>query len=178
MSHFCVYVFVKPNSSDRLEQAVEGLLAPYCECDERFFEFVRVPDDEIKTNMEFSDYDNEEEMAEDYGFVHDKDGHICRMLNPNAKYDYYGIGMGFCHEIIEAADGTRYTSCRVNRLPKNPEYPFAMVTSDGVWDECGQMGWFAMSDATDESKEAFRKRFVEYVQTHQDETVVAVNCHI
>ena len=175
MSHFCVYVFTDTDMHDKTE--VDELLAPYNEQDESFFEFVPLSEDEIKVNMEFGSYASEEEMIDDYNLCRDKNGHICTWENQNAKWDWYQIG-GRWKNGIKKADGTFTNQCRVCEMENNPLRPFAMVTSDGVWDECGQMGWFAISDATDDSKEAFNKRFQQYVKEHPQEIVTVVDCHI
>lgn len=57
--------------------------------------------------------------------------------------------------------------------------PWAFVL-DKHWTERGQMGWWAMSDATEESEDAFVKLF-EKVMTdpeYQDYYIGFVNCHI
>ena len=57
--------------------------------------------------------------------------------------------------------------------------PWAFVL-DKHWAERGQMGWWAMNDATDESEDAFVKLF-EKVMTdpkYQDYYIGFVNCHI
>ena len=57
--------------------------------------------------------------------------------------------------------------------------PWAFVL-DKHWTERGEMGWWAISDATDESEDAFVKLF-EKVMTdpkYQDYYIGFVNCHI
>lgn len=51
---------------------------------------------------------------------------------------------------------------------------------EGHWAERGEMGWFAMSDATDESEEAFKKKFVEIMTDpkYQDYYIGFINAHI
>lgn len=57
---------------------------------------------------------------------------------------------------------------------------YAVLTSDGVWHEPGQMGWFACSDETPESRDDwdrnYIKRFVE--EQPDDYTATIVDCHI
>lgn len=57
--------------------------------------------------------------------------------------------------------------------------PWAFVL-EKHWAERGEMGWWAMNDATDESEDAFRKLF-EKIMTdpkYQDYYIGFVNCHI
>lgn len=56
--------------------------------------------------------------------------------------------------------------------------PWAFVTADGEWVENGTMGWWAMNDATQNSRDAFMEAFKKYVAEHPDMTVTAVDCHI
>ena len=48
------------------------------------------------------------------------------------------------------------------------------------WYEQGEMGWFAMSDATQDSRTSFVDKFQEYITSpeHQDEYMIIVDCHI
>lgn len=56
--------------------------------------------------------------------------------------------------------------------------PWAFVTADGDWIEKGRMGWWAMNDATKDSRAAFADAFKKYVAEHPDLYVIAVDCHI
>lgn len=57
--------------------------------------------------------------------------------------------------------------------------PWAFVL-DKHWCERGKMGWFALSNATAESEEAFVKKFEEIMtdEKYQDYYIGFVNCHI
>lgn len=57
--------------------------------------------------------------------------------------------------------------------------PWAFVL-DGHWCERGNMGWFAMSDATDESEADFVKKFEEIMtdEKYKDYYIGFVDCHI
>lgn len=57
--------------------------------------------------------------------------------------------------------------------------PWAFVL-DKKWAERGEMGWWAMSDATDESEDAFKKLFEKIItdEKYQDYYIGFVNCHI
>ena len=56
--------------------------------------------------------------------------------------------------------------------------PWACVTADGEWKEDGQMGWWALSDATQESRNSFRDWFMQYIKNNLALMVTMVDCHI
>lgn len=74
--HFTCAVFTNTNNMTELE----SLMAPYCEGDEAFFEFVPCPGDNPDTD----------EATEEWGMVKEGDewGY---MENPNAQWDYYAV---------------------------------------------------------------------------------------
>ena len=61
---------------------------------------------------------------------------------------------------------------------RSEHIPWACLTSDGEWMEKGQMGWFATSDATQESRDNFRQWFMDYIEDHPDLVITMVDCHI
>ena len=57
--------------------------------------------------------------------------------------------------------------------------PWAFITPDGVWHEKGEMGWFAFSDATKDSRKSFLDEWKVAITTAKpDDWVVLVDCHI
>jgi hypothetical protein len=56
---------------------------------------------------------------------------------------------------------------------------FALVTTDGRWMEQGRMGWWAMTDATDESRTSYQEAANAYIESLPDDAwLVIVDCHI
>ena len=57
---------------------------------------------------------------------------------------------------------------------------FAFITPDGEWVGPGRMGWFGMSDATDESRQEYNDKWNQALSTidHDKTYVVIVDCHI
>ena len=56
---------------------------------------------------------------------------------------------------------------------------WSLLTLDGRWREKGHMGWFGMSDATDESTVAYKTWANEYLESLEDDVIlVAVDVHI
>jgi hypothetical protein len=56
---------------------------------------------------------------------------------------------------------------------------WALLTLDGEWRERGDMGWWGMSDATDDSTAKFRRWANEYLDGLDDDVIlVAVDVHI
>ena len=56
--------------------------------------------------------------------------------------------------------------------------PFAFVTPDGKWHAPGRVGFFACSDETAESWNAYEKEWFDYVQSDDNPYVSIVDCHI
>lgn len=56
---------------------------------------------------------------------------------------------------------------------------WSLLTLDGQWREKGRMGWFGMSDATNETTAAFKTWANEYLESLDDDVIlVAVDVHI
>ena len=56
---------------------------------------------------------------------------------------------------------------------------WALVTPDGEWREKGQMGWFAVSDATHDSRVAFARTLQEALESADPNLYITiVDCHI
>lgn len=57
--------------------------------------------------------------------------------------------------------------------------PWAFVTASGEWCEKGKMGWWAVNDATKDSRVAFREAFHKALQdAAPTDYIVLVDCHI
>ena len=56
--------------------------------------------------------------------------------------------------------------------------PYAFVTPDGEWHEQGQMGWFGISTASQESIAQNADDWQEAIQDYQGLYLVYVDCHI
>lgn len=56
---------------------------------------------------------------------------------------------------------------------------FATVTLDGKWMAPGKMGWWAMTDATDDTREAYLKVANSYIESlPEDAWLFSLDCHI
>lgn len=68
---------------------------------------------------------------------------------------------------------------KIEEIEEEPFYTWALVDESG-WYEQGQMGWWAMNDATKESSENFANQFKKYIESpeNQDKYMVIVDCHI
>lgn len=95
MSHYSVYVFQNPNNG----LSVEDLLAPYCEQDEVYFEFVPAEEpmdrlvktyNEVREKYQYMTFD--EYMENYHGYIQNADGEWGYMHNPNARWDWWQEG--------------------------------------------------------------------------------------
>ena len=59
-----------------------------------------------------------------------------------------------------------------------PTVPYAFITPDGVWHAPGRMGWFALSDETAETMDAYYQEWEEWINHGEDCYVSLVDCHI
>lgn len=59
-------------------------------------------------------------------------------------------------------------------------HTYAVVDADGNWYEPGQMGWFGMSDASDDASEEWEMNFYEkFIENlPEDAEITIVDCHI
>ena len=59
-------------------------------------------------------------------------------------------------------------------------HTFAVVTSDGIWCEKGECGWFGLSSATPEEAENWENNFIKNFIDGEDAetTITIVDCHI
>lgn len=56
---------------------------------------------------------------------------------------------------------------------------YALLTLEGEWVQPGEMGWFGISNDTDESRGEYNKKANEYIESLPGDTVlVCVDCHI
>lgn len=56
---------------------------------------------------------------------------------------------------------------------------FALVTPDGEWHECGEMGWFGCSSDTSEEARAWDEQYMSFIENADPEYYfVMVDCHI
>lgn len=68
---------------------------------------------------------------------------------------------------------------KMEELSKEPFCTWALVDDTG-WYEQGQMGWWAMNDATNETTKKFEEFFKDYIskEENQDKYLIIVDCHI
>ena len=184
MSHYNVAVFsYDPNAFDRL-------LAPYSEEDPMFMCFSPLTEKERKW---YEDYYKEhkrdipgsfEEFLTSEGFIVDTlSGKVGRKVNPDAKWDWYTLGGGSWQfelkddHVFDDDDNVRKNDF-VYVVDGNWEYPYAFITPDGKWHAPGTVGWFATSDDTPESREAYLREWIAWIESDENPYVNFVDCHI
>lgn len=68
---------------------------------------------------------------------------------------------------------------KMEEITKKPFYTWALV-DECNWYEQGKMGWWAISDATEKSKDDFVNQFKKYIELpeNQEKYMIIVDCHI
>jgi hypothetical protein len=189
MSHFVTLVVTdeRPTSDD-----LEPVLLPWheYECTGRH-EYVEWVDDtdEIKAEYEASEkfkaeYKDLATFAKEWhGYEMRDDGRIGRLTNPNSKWDWWQIGGRWSGDLMLKEEAVAKYGGRtgVNQAQwkdvKIDEPPFAIV-KDGVWNERGTMGWWALvtDRKSDQEWKAETKRVFDSIRP--DQWVTLVDCHI
>lgn len=201
MSHFAVVVFAKD------EHEAVRLMAPYQEnnmddCPRQYCEFHEDEDCDFdpetgkrgyweNPNAKWDYYRSRKYLNTEHGYVDEckvsellvdgTDDEIKRakadwnaILNGTDK-ERFDRGLYFKREyyIEEFQDEAGYIKEHTGFLP------WAFVTQDGVWHQKGNMGWWAMNDATRESREQYYKNLRETLASLPPDTMVyALDCHI
>lgn len=107
---------------------------------------------------------------------YDENGNELSTYNPNSKWDWWVVG-GRWSGYFNGEDSI--TIGEYKKILADDNIPWAVVGSDGVWQEQGQMWWFAMNDATEESTECFKGSFRDLIDSTPDDWyITAVDCHI
>lgn len=139
----------------------------------------------------------------------DEEGNWLTTYNPQSKYDYFGEidemtmdewlasgsnmtenelreewrdlsknGDGFWKaEYYTESYGDEDTYVKMHKLPA----VWAVITPDGLWHEPGKVGWFAMDDATPETRKDWADHFYErFVEPYKDKNakIIILDCHI
>lgn len=111
--------------------------------------------------------------------VYDKDGNLLSKYNRNSKWDWWTIGGRWSGEfdgkdIMTVKELKDYVSEDVDN-----RRTYAILTSDGNWEEPGKMGWWGLSFANEEDEDNFTKKYIDLLnQEPEDYYVAIVDCHI
>lgn len=187
MSHYRVAVF--SDSPDTW--SFEKLLEPFDEANGKYFEFIPISED---TEKHYLDYYTEhpdiaasfEEYLTALGYIIDvKSGMLGYMANPNAKWDWYSLDGGDWMFNLKRGikydddfHGYRKKDYRYTVRGKVENIPYAFLTPDGKWHAPGNVGWFGMSDDTEESMKEYKKEWLAYIDGDDNPYVHFVDCHI
>lgn len=105
------------------------------------------------------------------------DGSVFSEYNPKSKWDWFVIG-GRWKNSLELNDGSFVDTSKIKDVNYDKFSAFAMLTPEGDWLEKGKMGWWAISDATDESRNKFNVKSLAALEEYKDFYVTIVDCHI
>lgn len=112
------------------------------------------------------DYYNEEERVVGY------------WNNPHAKWDWYDKG-GRWDNVIKNNGGKLKDVELAEPVFGENSRPYAFLDPDGHWHEPGHMGWFGVSDATNEGTIKYDVEWDEILRNHGDDYYCTVlDCHI
>lgn len=104
-----------------------------------------------------------------------EDGDELSTYNPNSKWDWFVIGGRYNGWF---ADKNTITIQELRNHKDTLRTPYAFLLN-GEWTEPGQMWWWGITTATEESEAEFDKKFWETVDTLPgDYFITAVDCHI
>lgn len=167
-------VVIFPDGTAVLEHAARAKFIPEHFPDVNF-------DDLPKEERPFDQvYYSEETFANDWhGYRKDPDtGKYGYWQNPNAKWDWFAIGGRWAGGITlkngEGADIAQLKDIDLDKLDS-----WGYVHLDGEWHEKGTMGWWAMSDATDDSRDEFKQHLIAQIEKlDPNDYLVLVDCHI
>ena len=203
MSHYTVAVVTQEYPTDSV---LEDLLSPYDE-NRRVKPYISATKAEIiaeskewaerfKQNREEgkitdADYEQlkayfEAETDEEFYKAHtysdckyDKEGNLLSTYNPDSKWDWWVVGGRWDGHL----DGENTLSLKdfVDYIKEDVEgrRTYAVLDVNGMWHEPGKMGWWAISNATDEDTENFTTNYLNFFDGYEDYWYVTlVDCHI
>ena len=131
-------------------------------------------ENEFPKKLNWTDEECYDEIVKWYresGMVNEN-GSILSTRNPKAKWDWYQVGCRWRGGI--PGDKVKMSEIDIDTI----DTPYAFVTTDGEWVECGQMGWFGIS-LNEMNDDEWDAKFREYLKTlDKDIILTLVDCHI
>lgn len=189
-------------------ERVAAALAPYDENTE-VDAYVSESRDEILAEIAASDYEKDTRPTDPTELIRwwrgdhiqfNEDGDPLTTYNPDSKWDWWQIGgrwngywtfvsaessapVAGCRSWTNEHEDTptlATNSGRVAEIAAETMRPtWAAVDLDGTWNEKAKMGWFGLSDATDDSEEAWRREYSKWIAALPKDTwIVLLDCHI
>jgi hypothetical protein len=198
MSHFLVGVIVTPDSN--VEQAVERLLAPFnenievpeyqrpCSCIGRDKESPDPDCEECHGSGTHPSQYNPDSKWDWYQIGGRWDGVICKLppldVDPvrDAQAEFaesmatgnMSAWLAKTQAIHEQLSQASRNVCPVKDWDRDLH---AVVTPDGVWHQCAEMGWWGMT-RDEKNKEVWERELKDIQEKHIDQLIVGVDCHI
>lgn len=131
-------------------------------------------ENEFPKKLNWTDEECYDEIVKWYresGMVNEN-GSILSTRNPKAKWDWYQVGCRWRGGI--PGDKVKMSEVDIDTI----DTPYAFVTTNGEWVECGQMGWFGIS-LNEMNDDEWDAKFREYLKTlDKDIILTLVDCHI
>lgn len=181
MSHYTVAVMTTRKAS---EDDLERIMYPFDE-NYRYLpdidyteDFDELEEEWNKKSKEYPDFENF--LLEEYGYdyYNEEERVVGRWFNPHAKWDWWEIG-GRWNNLIKN-NGDKLGNVNFGTYASGKKFrPYAFIDVDGHWHEPGRMGWFGMSDATDEGMAKYDAEWEEVLKNHgEDWYCTVLDCHI
>lgn len=181
------------NERKRIEEYKNGIYAVYLKDPVRYAEnhsdsHVRYLEEEFPLELKWDDetcyrhairYIDEENIHED--------GSVFSLYNKNAKWDWYEVGGGWTNILhllpktgFDVGNDADVDEVDFKHKDMRDFVPHAAVTPNGEWHEPGRMGWWGMSDATQEDEERWVTEYKKILGVAKKKKwhMTVVDCHI
>lgn len=181
MSHYLCAVLTtyKPNDVD-----FERIMHPFDE-NYRYLPNIEqtadIDDLEVEYAAKTDQYpDFESFLLQEYGYDYcdEEDRVVGYWFNPHAKWDWYDKGGRWVGLIKNNGSKLKDVDFAKRVFEENPR-PYAFIDPDGHWHEPGRMGWFGVSNATNEGMTKYDAEWDEMLKNHGDDYYCTIlDCHI
>ena len=194
MSHFSVAVFTKTvfeKPSDELKKLKEELelfknIFPwkdYWDKEEQLYEkeFGKMDKEVMERTLKYLEYgvsDKTDVFLKENNYLEwkvdedEEDGGY--FTNPNSFWDWFKIG-GRWGDI---AKEIHYKKIKDIPIDSILEYFYGFVDLDNKYHSKGEMWWWGINDATDESSKEFDDKLIQYIKENPDLYILVVDYHV
>ena len=169
MSHFAVAVFTDKKyevrtSEDNYQDVYGGMSEEVFDRTKQYIKYgVSDRIDEYLKESNLLKYEVDEEDPE-YSYYH----------NPNSFWDWYEIGGRWQH----LADKFHYKQVKELDTEEIKGSFFGFINLENEYISKGEMWWWGINDATDESSKEFDDKLIQYIKENPDLYILVVDYHV